>query len=266
MSLVEEAAKIIAESKYLIAFTGAGISAESGIPTFRDPGGIWDQFDPTEVGTTGGFLGMISRNPGRIRDFLKQTMDTFEKADPNPGHKGLVELEKMGILKSVVTQNIDDLHGMAGNSRVFEVHGNLYRHRCMSCGRTEKSTRDELIAKTRAALEVEPFDIKTLAAEIFRKCTCGGMMRIDVVMFGEPVQEMAESYHEASQCDVVLILGTSGVVYPAAGVPVEARRKGAKAIEINPTTNAFQGITDVYIKAKSGEAMPQVVDMVRELR
>jgi len=266
MSLYEDAARIIARAKNLVAFTGAGISAESGIPTFRDPGGIWDQFDPTEVGTTGGFLAMISRKPERIRVFLKQTMETFERAGPNPGHKGLVELEKMGILRSVVTQNIDDLHGIAGNKQVFEVHGNLYRRRCMGCGRAEKSGRDELISKLRTALQTEPFEIGALASEIFKRCDCGGMMRIDVVMFGEPVQELAESYHEASQCDVMLVLGTSGVVYPAAGVPIEAKRKGAKLIEINPNMNAFASMTDIYIREKSGDAMPRIVDLVRELR
>lgn len=266
MSLYEEAARIIAKAKNLVAFTGAGISAESGIPTFRDPGGIWDQFDPTEVGTTGGFLSMISRKPERIRGFLRQTMETFDRAGPNPGHMGLVDLENMGILRSVVTQNIDDLHGMAGNKRVFEIHGNLYRHRCMSCGRAEKSSKDELISKLRNALKTEPFEIGTLAGEIFKKCDCGGMMRIDVVMFGEQVQELAESYHEATSCDVILVLGTSGVVYPAAGVPIEAKRHGAKMIEINPNMNAFASMTDIYIKEKSGDAMPRIVDLVRELR
>lgn len=265
MDLIEEAARIIAKSKNLVAFTGAGISAESGIPTFRDPGGIWDQFDPTEIGTTGGFLTMISRKPHVIKEFLKKTISTFEQAKPNPAHIGLVELEKMGILRSVVTQNIDDLHSQAGNTRVFEVHGNLYRHRCLACGRTVKTGKDELIAKTKKALEAEPFDIKTLAEEIFARCTCGGLMRIDVVLFGEPVQEMAESFHEAASCDTMLVLGTSGVVYPAAGVPVEAKRKGAKVIEINPTTNAFGGITDVYIKSKNGDAMPKIIDLVKEL-
>ena len=262
---IESAARIIAEAKYAVAFSGAGMSAESGIPTFRDPGGIWDRFDPAEVGTSEGIIQLAMRQPERIRDFLLEAVDTFEKADPNPGHYGLAELEKMGILHSVVTQNIDDFHTIAGNTRVFEVHGNLYRFRCLSCGKAEKHTRDEVLAKVNDVLDAPNFEVQNLL-EIVPQCMCGGIMRPDVVMFGEAVQQMGESYNEARSCDVMLVLGTSGVVWPAAGVPYEAAKAKAKVVEINPTTSAFSDISDVWVEAPSGEAMPRIMDLVKELR
>jgi len=262
---IEEAAEIIAKGKHVIAFSGAGISAESGIPTFRDPGGLWDKFDPGEIGTTPGILQFAMRHPERIRDFLRETVKTFKKADPNPGHLGLVELEKMGILHSVVTRNIDDLHSIAGNTKVYEVHGNLYRFRCMNCGATEKQNRDDVLERVNEILDHEPFNPADLL-KAMPVCSCGGLMRIDVVMFGEAVQEMPESYGEARSSDVVIVLGTSGVVWPAAGVPYEAKQSGAKVININPTVDAFQDITDVHIQAASGETMPQIIDLVKELR
>ena len=261
---IESAAKIIAETKYAVAFTGSGISAESGIPTFRDPGGIWDRFDPAEIGTAEGAVQLAMRYPERMREFLSESLAIFERAEPNPGHLGLAELEKMGILKSVVTQNIDDLHGIAGNRKVFEVHGNLYRFRCTTCGAKKKVEREGILQTVKPVLEREPFSLQGLL-DVLPKCECTGFMRPDVVMFGEAVQYLEESYREAQLSDVVIVLGTSGVVYPAAGVPYEAKRHGARVIEINPTENAFRDITDVYIKATSGEGLPKVVEMVKGL-
>jgi len=262
---IREAARIIAGANYAIAFTGAGISAESGIPTFRDPGGIWDRFDPGEIGSAGGIADFTLRHPERMREFLSDSAVTFEKAAPNPGHLGLVELEKMGILKSVVTQNIDDLHSIAGNSKVLEVHGNLYRFRCLSCGHKVKKDREEILAKMKNALDEQNFSIQGLL-DAFPQCDCAGLMRPDVVMFGEAVQQLSQSYRETLLSDVVIVLGTSGVVYPAAGVPYEAKKNNARIIEINPTENAFREITDVYIKELSGAAMPKIIEAVRRLR
>ena len=262
---IEDAARFIAEADYAIAFTGAGISAESGIPTFRDPGGIWDRFDPGEVGTTEGMIEFAVKNPDRIQAFLSEIVQIFENAQPNPGHEGLVELEKMGILHTVVTQNIDDLHSIAGNSNVMEVHGNMYRYRCMQCNNEEKYTREQVLGKIKDALNSEPFTLQILL-EALPKCPCGGFMRPDVVMFGEAVQKLPESYREAQKSDLVIVLGTSGMVWPAAGVPYEARQTHARVIEINPTANAFRDITDVYVENLSGHAMPQIIDMVKELR
>ncbi|MBW2062033.1 MAG: NAD-dependent protein deacylase [Deltaproteobacteria bacterium] len=262
---IEAAAEIIAKANYAVAFTGAGISAESGIPTFRDPGGIWDRFDPGELGTAGGAMQFAQRHPERIREFLIESVATFEKAEPNPAHHGLAELEKMEILQGVVTQNIDDLHSMAGNTRVFEVHGNLYRFRCTSCGVVQKFSRQEILSRVKRALSEEPFSMQTLLAAL-PQCDCQGLMRPDVVMFGEAVQQVPESYREAQLSDVIIVLGTSGVVWPAAGVPYEAKKTDSKIIEINPSENAFRDITDVYVKDLSGAAMPKIIERVRNLR
>jgi NAD-dependent deacetylase len=262
---IEAAAQIIARANYAIAFTGAGISAESGIPTFRDPGGIWDRFDPSEVGTPEGTLQFAMRHPERIREFLEESVAIFEKAEPNPGHHGLVELEEMGILKSVVTQNIDDLHSIAGNTKVFEVHGNLYRFRCTSCDWKNKFSREEILGKVKSAFHEESFTLEGLLA-VLPKCDCAGLMRPDVVMFGEEVQQLSESHREAQLSDVIIVLGTSGVVWPAARVPYDGKKKNSKIIEINPTENAFRDITDVYVKDLSGTAMPKIMERVRGLR
>ena len=140
-ALIMEAASLVNQSKRLVAFSGAGISEESGIPTFRDPGGLWDRFDPNEVAGGGIFSNLTggSRIPRGAVGFISEMMTVLEKAQPNPGHRALGELEKMGILRSVITQNIDNLHREAGNSMVIEVHGNIYQQACLSCGKKQRS-------------------------------------------------------------------------------------------------------------------------------
>lgn len=260
-----QAAEMIVAGRNIVGFSGAGISAESGIHTFRDPGGIWDQFDPAEVGTADGLIETALRNPTVIRRFLAQALETFEQAKPNDGHLGLVELEKMGKLRSVLTQNIDNLHLEAGSSRVIEVHGNIYRARCLACGRKQPVNRDRLHQRLHAILEDERgFDLVALAG-LFPPCSCGSATRPDVVMFGEAVQQLHEAYAEATTCDVMLVLGTSGVVYPAAALPHEAAEHGAKIIEVNPTENCFHPITEVFIQEKAAKGMSRLVEMVKDL-
>ena len=259
-----QAAEIIAAGKKVVAFSGAGMSAESGIPTFRDPGGIWDQFDPEEVGTATGLVETALRNPAVIRRFLTEALDTFERSSPNLGHLGLAELERLGKLRVVITQNIDNLHREAGNTHVIEVHGNVYRARCLACGRKQLVDRTLIHQRLRALLNQESFDLIALAG-VFPQCLCGSATRPDVVMFGEPVQQLHEAYAEAATCDVMIVLGTSGAVYPAAALPHEASQHGAKLIEINPTENCFHPITDIFIQEKTGEGMPKLVAMVKEL-
>ena len=263
---IKQAAEIISKADYAIAFSGAGMSAESGIPTFRDPGGIWDRFDPGEIGSSGGLMAFAVRNPERIREFLSESVNTFKRADPNPGHFSLSDLEKMGILKSIITQNVDALHTLAGNTKVFEVHGNLYRFRCTSCGYLEKMDREAILERMNEVLHSEAFSLELLLGALPTCGKCSKIMRPDVVMFGEPVLQMEESMREARRADVVIILGTSGVVYPAAAVPIEAKRSKAKIIEINPTENAFRGITDVYVRRSSGIALPQIVEQIRKMK
>ncbi len=260
------AADIVAGAKNLVAFSGAGVSAESGIPTFRDPGGIWDRFDPDEVGTTGGIFSAAAKKPEVIREFLSETVETFEKAQPNPGHFVLADLERMNILRSVITQNIDDLHFQAGNTRIFEVHGNLYRQRCLACDKKTKLTKEAYLSQARSVLiDSKEFELIHLLS-LMPLCECGSSMRPDVVMFGEAVQAVPESIQEASTCDVMLILGTSGVVYPAASLPRYARGVGARIIDINPREHPFADISDVVITEKTGVALPRILEQVKKIK
>jgi len=259
MGPYEEAARILADTNKAVAFTGAGISAESGIPTFRDPGGLWDQFDPAEVGTVQGIMRMVETKPHVLRDFLLNTIKIFETSKPTLAHYALAELEKMGILTTVISQNIDNLHNDAGNTNVYDVHGNLFRARCISCGRRYPLDKAELLKKARETLEEGEFSLQKVV-NIMPKCECGGMTRPDVVMFGEAVQMLHQSFKTSSECEVMLVLGTSGVVYPAAAMPQQAHQGGAKIIEINPNDNSFSAFTDLYIKEPTGEAMPKIME------
>jgi len=254
---LDQVASIIASARNLVAFTGAGMSAESGIPTFRDPGGLWDRYDPDQLGTDGvATLGKITEQG---RAFFQEMVATLERAKPNPGHLALAELERMGILRSVITQNIDNLHWEAGNTAVIEVHGNFYRLRCLTCGHTFKLKKgEELPSMAKQMAEIKGQDTLELS-QLMPKCQCGGLTRFDVVHFGEPVQDFPEAEHAAQSCDVMLALGTSGVVTPAALLPGYAKRAGAKVIEINATGSYFPQIADYAIVAKTGEALPEIV-------
>jgi NAD-dependent deacetylase len=265
MNLYLEAAKILAGTKKALAFTGAGISAESGIPTFRDPGGIWDQFDPEEFGTVGGILAVVQKRPDVFRNFLLNTVETFIQSQPNAGHHALAELEKMGTLFAIITQNIDNLHTDAGNREVLEVHGNLFRARCTRCGRRYALDKAQFLERAGAVLADEAgFSLERVIG-IMDKCECGGMTRPDVVMFGEAVQMLHQSFKAVAEAQVVLVMGTSGVVYPAAAIPHQARQAGAKIIEINPTENSYAAVTDVYIAEASAVAMPKVMEELKKL-
>lgn len=263
---IAEAASILSRAKNATASCGAGVSAESGIATFRDPGGIWDILNPSEVGTVDGLIRTLERKAKQLVPIFMDMLTTFEQAEPNPGHHALADLEKMGILKTVITQNTDNLHREAGNTEVIEVHGNLCRMVCLSCGRQRWFERKPLISEAKAKLKaLKKFKLQDLMT-IAPQCTlCGSMMRPDVVMFGEAVQDLPRAYQASQTCDVMLVLGTSGVVYPAAYLPIEAKKAGASVIVINPTENAFENVTDVYIPMKSGEALPLILERMREM-
>jgi NAD-dependent deacetylase len=231
---IELAVDILKQSESVVVFSGAGMSAESGIPTFRDPGGVWDQFDPEEVGTGPGLLNTLTQHPEKIRSFLQNTIDIFQAAKPNPGHLALGTLERMGILRAVITQNVDNLHQDAGSKRVLEMHGNLFRQRCLACGKRRLTDKQDYLKKMKLALqEIRELDLTALLREL-PQCRCGSPMRPDVVMYGEQVQDLYESFQEAESCSTMLVVGTSGVVYPAAALPQKAKEAGARVIEINP--------------------------------
>ncbi len=235
----------LARAESVVAFTGAGISAESGVPTFRGTDGIWAKFKPEELANLNAFL----RNPELVWEWYAARKKVIADVQPNPGHYALVEMEKMFRSFSVVTQNIDNLHRRAGSTRVYELHGNIERNFCMQCGR---NFTNEYV----------------LQGPSVPRCSCGGLIRPDVVWFGEllPEDEWAGAENACRNADVLLSIGTSGVVYPAASLPLEAKRSGGYIIEINPESTPLTDIADEFIPGKAGEVLPQLVAMLRQER
>ena len=219
--LIQRAAEDLIKSSYAIALTGAGISTESGIPDFRGPSGIWTKDPEAERAAYRSYQRFLDDPEGWWEERLSRPLSLLgdlEKAMPNPGHHALAELEKMGILKCVITQNVDGLHGKAGSKNVLEYHGNTFKLRCVSC--CSRFSRDEFdLEKLRAKNQLPPHCPE-----------CGGLIKTDGVAFGEPIpSDVAhQSLEEAWKCDLMLICGTSAVVYPFANLPGTARQKKAK--------------------------------------
>ncbi|WP_297535319.1 NAD-dependent protein deacetylase [Thermococcus sp.] len=250
--MLGHAGKILARSRFAIAFTGAGISAESGIPTFRGSNGLWRNYRAEELATPEAFR----RNPRLVWDFYRWRMRKILEAKPNPAHYSLAELEKMGVLKAVITQNVDDLHREAGTKNLIELHGNIFRVRCTSC-----PYRENLKESGRVREFVE--------AEGLPRCPrCGSILRPDVVWFGEalPREALEEAFRLAEKADMVLVVGTSGVVYPAAYIPHIVKERGGKVIEVNVEKSGITPIADVFLRGKAGEILPKLVELVRGLR
>jgi NAD-dependent deacetylase len=259
------AAALIARTTRCVAFCGSGVSAESGIATFRDPGGLWDRLDPIAVGDPDGFIAALAKNPAPMMSVFSDLLDAFEKAEFNPGHRALAVLEEKGILKTIITQNIDNLQLEAGSRNVIEVHGNLFRMACLSCGKKKKFERKPFIAGIRERLgRLKDHSLGSLLTLVPLCDACNSIMRPDVVMFGEAVKDLSHAFASIQDCDVVLALGTSGTVYPAAEIPFESKRKGAAVIVINPTENSFESVSDIYIPMKTGEALPLIVKFIEE--
>ncbi len=261
---IEAAVSILSKAKRASASSGAGMSEESGIPTFRDPGGLWDEINPIEAGTVRGLINTLEKNAEKIIPIFLKMLDSFEKAEPNPGHTALFDLEEMGILKTVITQNVDNLHKEAGTSDLIEVHGNLFRMACLRCGRQKMVDRKSYVRSVRDKLKsFTAYDFNRLIS-LAEVCDhCDSIMRPDVVMFGEAVKGLQRAFNASLHSDVMLVLGTSGVVYPAASFPIEAKNNGARIIVINPSENGFQKYTDVYVPMKTGEALPIIVEKIR---
>ncbi len=243
---LQRAAQLIKNSNYLIAFTGAGISAESGIPPFRGPEGLWSKYNPEILE-----LNYFYRNPKDSWIVIKEIFyDFFGSAKPNPGHLGLSKLEEMGLLKCVITQNIDNLHQAAGSTVVHEFHGNSQKLVCTSC---------------KQHYGVAEVNLKTLPP----KCNkCSGLLKPDFIFFGEsiPMDAYHASVAAAEKADVLLIIGSTGEVMPANQIPSIAKQNGAKVIEINPEQSNFTSfITDIYLKGKAGEVMTSLMQHVNSI-
>lgn len=245
--LIQRAARDILKSKKTIAFTGAGISVESGIPDFRSAGGLWERFDPEEYAHIEAFYS----DPEKVWQMLKEMFTLVMQAKPNPAHLGLAELERMGLLSTVITQNVDGLHQAAGNTQVIEFHGSHRTLTCPRCATTTDGTR---------------LTIEDLPARCPR---CSSLLKPDVVFFGEPIPPMAQSisFRESRTCQVLLVIGTSAVVYPAASIPMIAKQSGATVIEINMEPTPLTGqISDYLIMGPAGKIIPAIVEEVKHQR
>jgi len=258
-----EAARMILSSDWLIGFTGAGMSEESGISTYRDPGGLWDRYPE---GASGGIMGILKRHPEAFQELFSDLLKKFKNSVPNAGHYALAWLEKEGYLKSVITQNGDDLYQDAGGSNVLELHGNAFRFKCLECGQKRMFSRNGLFSLVEDILsKMKRFSVDQLMPHL-PSCKCKGKMRPDVVGFGEAVQNLDQAKEQANKSDLMLIMGTSGVVYPAAVLPLIAKDNGAKLIEINPKESALTARCDLFLPCKTGEILPLIVNKVAEIR
>ena len=268
--LTRQAARDLSESKHAVALTGAGISTESNIPDFRGPKGIWTLNKEAEARAYERYE-LFLNDPRAYWEEIVGLRGTYGKfhgqireARPNPGHYALADLERLGILKCVITQNIDGLHKKAGSKKVLEYHGSVNAVRCISCG-------------SRFAWEEVSLD------ELPPRCKCGAVLKDDVVHFKEPIplDVMEESEKEALKCDLMLICGTSAVVYPFANLPrmaryhtgrfalgldIVGRRTNVKIIEVNadPTPLTQEGISDYLIQGRTGEILPGIVEEVKK--
>lgn len=223
--------------------TGAGVSAESGVPTFRGEEGLWKKFKAEELATFEAFQG----NPGIVWEWYNYRRELINKVKPNPGHYAIAEMAGMFEKFQLITQNVDDLHRVAGSSDIIELHGNIKRNRCLDCGEVNYD---------------EEFD------QIPPLCQCGGRLRPDVVWFGEllPPGAVDRAFAAAGTCDLLFTVGTSGIVQPAASLPPTARQHGAFVVEINIEPTELTFIVDQHLRGKSGEILPAIVEKIKELR
>ena len=239
MNDMKQVALWLKQSTYATAFTGAGISVESGIAPFTGVGGLWNQYDPKFIE-----INFFLSNPLRSwQEMQKIFFSDMDEALPNAAHRGLAALEKQGLLKGIITQNIDGLHQRAGSKNVAEFHGTIHTLSCLHCGRKYR---------------LEDVNLDTLPPT----CLCGGVLKPDFVFYGEGIPPRA--YEHAAQLtqetDLMLVIGTAGQVMPACSLPYAAKEHGAKSVEINPVSSAYTGqITDLYFPLKAGDFFTQLM-------
>lgn len=250
---INKVSHMIAAAKKVVVFTGAGISTESGIPDFRGPGGLWTRVDPEDF-TIDKFLSSTERRQKIWKVLLQGGL--MADARPNAAHLAIADLEKMGKLSSVITQNVDNLHQKAGNdpSIVHELHGNMQWVVCLDCG--QKYPVD-LIKQEMSSFDYVP------------ECSnCGGILKPDVIFFGEalPQKTLTAATREAQECDLFIVIGSSLVVYPAAYMPLYAKRAGAGIVIINRGPTEQDYIADVRIDHSAGEIMTNIMSRLKEIK
>lgn len=249
----DDVARILLKAHHALAFIGAGMSAQSGIPTFRGPGGLWTKKGEPDMRGYQAFLANPKSWWENRLDPPDPDMAAFNKAietaRPNAGHYALADMEHEGILRYIITQNVDNLHQKAGSNNIAEIHGNRTKLRCINC--VSRFDRDA-------------FPMETLPP----RCPhCQGLVKGDGVMFGEPIPSdvLAVCQEQSERCDAMVLIGTSAVVYPAAGFPMAARSKGAFLVEINPLETALSDYCDIAIRAPSADALPYLLDRIRAI-
>ena len=239
--MFDSLARQIKDAQKIVFVTGAGISSESGIPTFRGKEGLWRKYDPMQLATIDAFY----ENPSLVWEWYEERRKNILAAKPNAGHFAIAELAKHKDVV-ILTQNIDGLHQRAGSKNVLELHGSIIRIKCTSCDFNDNITK--------------PFD------ELPPKCKCGKILRPDVVWFGEglPQDVWSDAITHAQSCDVMIIAGTSLVVSPANTLPLYAKQNGAVLIEINPEKTVMSSDMDLSVREKSAIALPELVDMIQK--
>lgn len=240
----QKVAELVKEKGYVVAFTGAGISADSGIPTFRGGQGLWEKYDPMEYA----HIRVFNSNPEKVWVMLREMSEVILSAKPSPAHLALSELETKGFLKAVITQNVDGLHHIAGNNNVIEYHGNHRWLVCMSCSKRT------------------PLSHELISVVPYPRCEkCNGVLKPDVVFFGEgiPMLEMIRANEEANRCNIMFVIGTSGVVYPAAEVPYMVKSRGATIVEINISPTPFtSSISDYFFEGTASQILPRILEQM----
>jgi NAD-dependent deacetylase len=238
---MKQVAALLVNQQPCVALTGAGISAESGIPTFRSKGGLWEKFDPTVYAS----IEMFRKDPSKYWSIRGEFIRNYDDYQPNAGHTALAELETMGLLRHVITQNIDGLHRKAGSRGVTEIHGSLREIFCVRC---DKEYRAPIIPEG-----VPP------------RCACGGVLKPNTVLFGEALSRMAmeTAWRESAACRVMLVIGTSVVVQPAASLPHVAKEHGAAVVEVN-IERAFSS-SDYFLEGKAGTVLPELLSAIKKL-
>nr|MBN2276874.1 NAD-dependent deacylase [candidate division Zixibacteria bacterium] len=239
MEIPRELIQILKKAKRVAVLTGAGISAESGVPTFRGKEGLWAKFRPEELATPEAFMD----NPRLVWEWYLFRRNLIKEVDPNPGHYALAEMEKRFEDFTLITQNVDGLHRRAGSKNVLELHGNITRNKCFECGQPFKGDID-------------------LSVKELPRCECGGRIRPDVVWFGEllPPEALNGAIEAASRAELFFSIGTSALVHPAASMPMTARSQGARLVEVNLEPTPLSDLADWAFHGKSGEILPKIVE------
>jgi len=240
--------EVIRKAQNIVILTGAGVSRESGLDTFRDVGGYWSRYNPYELASPQGF----SSNPLLVWQWYQARKNRANEAQPNPGHFAIAEIESHFPEYYLFTQNVDRLHKRAGSKTVFELHGTIFESHCFNCGLPY--TND--------------FTIGDSIETIPRCPKCNDLIRPSVVWFGEslPYDILALAYEKSQSCDLFFTIGTSSEVYPAADLPHQAKNTGAYVVEINPNETSFTRYSNLSFRENSGEILPQILKIIKEIR